>query len=184
MPAGNGKITIRQAFIIFMVSTLSASIRLFPTECARHGGNSGVACAIVGAIPLYIVCMLLNSSIKNYNVKNLSDVFNFSLGKIAGKAVLSIYLLWAYILYFLYIRYFVERLLSSIYPNANIKFFIFTMLIVVLIASRGNIEFFARFAELSFLIFNLVVIIFLILLIPNVKIESILPITYLDIVRP
>ena len=176
------KITVRQAFIIFIVSTLSAAIRLFPEICSKLGEKAGWISPIISGIGLLLLCLVLNALFKNSAAGNLSDIFNLSLGTIAGKIVLFFYLFWSVILYLTYIRYYAERLLSSIFPNVDIKFFIFTMMIVVYIAARGKIEAFARFSELSFLLFTVVLIMFYALLIPDVKAGNLLPITYYDAV--
>lgn len=175
------KITMRQLYIIFMVSTLSPAIRLFPTLCAKLGKVAGWTAPILSAVPLLLLCMILGAMFKKKNITNLSDVFNLSLGKILGKTLLTCYLLWSMILYFLYIRYYGERLLSTIFPNTDIRFFIFSMMIIVYMAARGRIEVFARYTELTFLMFTVVFVVFFILLISNVKMSNLLPITYYDI---
>ncbi len=182
MLVGKNKVTIRQAFIIFIVSTLSPAIRLFPTDCARLGEEAAWIAPIISAVPLLLICVVLNAFFKNQNAANLADVFTLSLGKIAGKTVISFYLFWSVILYFLYIRYYVERLMSSLFPNSDMRFFIITIMIVVYLAARGKIEAFARFSELSFLVFTVVLTIFFILLIPNVKMSNLFPLTYHDII--
>lgn len=179
--SSNSKITSRQLVIMFLMSTLSAAIRVLPTECSRHGGRAAWLAPLIGMVPMLILFSMLTSMFKKENVTNLGDVIELSVGKIAGKILLVIYLCWCIILYLLYIRYYAERLLSTIFPSTDIRFFLLVMMLLVFIATRGKFEVMARFAELSFLIFTVVVIVFFIMLFPSVKIENLYPVTYYDL---
>lgn len=181
MPSAKNKITIRQLFVIFVIVTLSPAIRLFPQICSEYGGIAGWTAPIIASTAMFILLAVLNAFFRKVEVTDLSDVFELSLGKIAGKLLSTLYLLWVIILFALYIRYYADRLLSSIYPNTNIRFFLLAMLAVVYYVSRGRIESFARFGEFVFLIFIIIFIMFYILLIPTVEINNLLPLTYYDV---
>lgn len=178
----NDTITVRQTMIIFTVATLSASIRLFPSDVSEFAKKACWISPAIGAIALLLLFPVLSALFKNRNDTNLSDVFELSLGKTAGKLLLAFYLFWSIVLYLLYIRYFGERLLTSIFPNTDMRFFILTMLIMVYIASRGKLETLARYSEFSFLLFTLVFIVFFVLLIPSVKLSNLYPVTQVDII--
>ena len=180
MPTEKNKITIRQIFILFILSTFSPAIRLFTQVCSDYGKIAGWTAPIISVIALFIIINVLNAFFKNNNEANLSDIFDIVLGKIAGKTLLVLYLLWTILLYFLYVRYYAERLLSSIFPNTNIRFFIIVMLIMIFISARGKIETFARFSEYSFILFTIIFIAFFVLLMPTMKLSNLLPITYYD----
>jgi len=177
----NSKISARQAFIIFMVSILSAAIRLFPTSCAEIGEQAAWLAPIFGALPLLLLCLILSALFKKQSVAGFFDAIKLSLGKIGGGIMVSFYLFWVMIVYFIYIRYFAERLLSTIFPDTDIQFFIYSMMILVFIGARGKLETFARFSEVAFFLFTVVLIAFFILLIPTVKAENLLPITHYNL---
>ncbi len=181
MNADNNKITVRQTITIFMVSTLSAAIRLFPTDCAKISGQAAWLAPLYAAPPLLLLFYLLSSMFKKSGVNNLGEAFELSLGKAAGKALLALYLLWMIILYLLYIRYYSERLLSTIFPNTDIRFFMLVMMLLIFMSARGRLEVFARFTELAFLIFTVIMALFFLLLIPGIKAENLLPITFFDL---
>jgi hypothetical protein len=166
---------------MFMVSTLSASIRLFPTDCAKIRGQAAWLAPLYAAPPLLLLFYIISSIFKKNGAKNLGEVFELSLGKAAGKALLAIYLLWMIMLYLLYIRYYSERLLSTIFPNTDSRFFIIVMMLLIYMSSRGRLEVFARFAELAFLVFTVKMSLFFILLMPGIKAEHLLPITFFDL---
>ena len=174
------KITVRQTLIIFGLSTLSSAIRLFPTVCSKKGHSAGWLAPVFGAVALFAAFIILAALFKNSEVSSLADAFTRALGGAGGKILLAAYLFWLLILYFLFIRYYAERLLSSIYPNTDLRFLFICMLSVTFIAARKRIDFLARFCELSFLIFLITLTVFYILLIPTIKIENVLPVTHKD----
>lgn len=182
MRTQNGKISVRQAIILFVLSTLSAAIRLFPSLSAKMGMEASWLAPVISIPFLLVLCAVLQSCFKKRDVGDLTDVFHLALGKILGSILVIFYLFWILMIYFLYIRYYSERLLSSIFPNTDLRFFIIPMMILVWVAARGRIEAFARFCEISALMFTFIFIIFFLLLIPSIKASNLLPITQTDFV--
>ncbi len=178
----NGKITVRQVYILFILTTLSPTIRIFPSICSKAAKTAAWVVPIISAVGLVILYLVINEFFKKKNINNLSDVFNAALGNITGKILLSIYLIWCIVLYCLYIRYYAGRLLGSIFPNEDIRFFLVVMMVIVLMAARGKIETFLRFSEFSFLLFILVLILLSIILLSDVKLSNIYPVTFHDAV--
>lgn len=178
----NGKITIRQVYILFILSTLSPTIRILPTSCAEVAKTAAWVAPIISSVGFIILYSVINAFFKKKNINNLSEVFNAAVGNIIGKILLTIYLIWCIVLYCLYIKYYAGRLLTSIFPNSDIRFFLVVMLAIVFMASRGKIETFVRFSEFTFLLFTLVLIAIFILLLPEVKLSNIYPVTYNDVV--
>lgn len=178
----NNKITARQTVIIFLVSTLSAAIRLFPSETAEISEEAAWLTPLVAVLPLSLIFFVLDRIFRDSSYSNLGEFFEAALGKIIGKALLTVFLLWSLILFMLYIRYYADRLLSSIFTGTDIRFFLLIMMLLVFMAARGRVVVFARFAELAFIAFFSFMFIFFIMLIPSIKIENILPITYYDII--
>lgn len=182
MQTRNNKITMRQALIIFVMSTLSPAIRLFPNLCSKEGRSAGWTAPIISIPVFFLLFYTLYGFFKDNKYANLGDVFTTCLGKPAGKLVLVFYLIWNTIIYFLYIRYYAERMLTSIYVSTDIRFFILIMTVLTLFSVRGRFETFARFSEFSFLMFSFFFLIFYILLAFSVKPENLLPITHHDII--
>ena len=175
------KITVRQTLIIFGLSTLSSAIRLFPAVCSQKGHSAGWLAPVFGVVALFAAFIILAAIFKNSGVTSLADAFILSIGKTGGRILLALYLFWLLILYFLFIRYYAERLLASIYPNTDLRFFLICMLPVIFIVARKRIDFLARFCELSFLIFLIALLVFFVLLTPTIKIENVLPVTHHDL---
>jgi spore germination protein KB len=180
MPTQQNKITTRQLFVMFVLATLSPSIRLFPQICSEYGGIAGWTGPILATAAFALLIAVLNALFKDNKFRDMSDVFEQALGKPAGKALLVIVLVWVVLLYFLYIRYYADRLLSSIYPNTNIRFFIIFISIPVFIALRGRIETFARFSEFSIIMFTIIFVVFYLLLVPSFRLSNVYPLTLYD----
>ena len=176
----NGKISIRQVFILLLVVILSPSIRIFPNSCSEAAKLAAWVAPIISFVFYSVLYQVISAFFKKKGINNLSDVFNAALGSIIGKILLVVYLLWSIFLFSLYIRYYAGRLLSSIFPNADMRFFLIAILIVVCIAARGKLETYMRFCEMVFLLFVVLMSMMYILLIPEVKLSNIYPVTYYD----
>lgn len=177
MLQGKNQITIRQTIILFFISIFSPAIRILPNIGSRLGREAVWVGPIISSLALYMIFTVLGQFFKNNKIGNIGDIFDHSMGKFFGVVTRFIYLFWIFILFLLYVRYYAERLVSSIFKNTDIQFFILVMMIVVFIAIRGRLEVFTRFGEISFFIFTAITIMFLLFLLPTVKIENIYPLT-------
>ena len=178
----NGKISIRQVCVMFILVTLSPAIRLFPLISSRYGGGAGWIAPIIGSFGLIAVIAVLHAIFKGGRVSDLADAFDKSLGRKTGKVLLTIYLLWTLLLFLLYVRYYAERLASSLFTSVNLDFFIIAMMIVVFFAARLRLTALARFSEISVLVFAAIFAVFFVLLIPTFRVENVLPVTHYDAV--
>lgn len=180
MLANKGKITVRQALILFVLATFSPSIRLFTAGTARGAESAAWLTPILSALVMIVVFKILSSIFRNRNITNLGVFFDRALGKALGRTVLVQFLLWLVVLYFVYIRYYTERLIMTIFTGSETKLFIIVLMLLVFMATRGKIESFARFGEFSFIVFTVVFITFFLFLIPGVRIDNIWPVTHFD----
>lgn len=181
MPTHPNKISARQLVVLFVVSTLSPTIRIMPTLCSKYGKIAGWTAPVISSLALLFLFAILDKFFKAKKFKDLTQVFEVVLGKAIGKTLTIIYFAWIVILYLLYIRYYAERLLSSMFPNTNIRFFLITILFITCITTRGSIETLARFAEFTIVMFTIVMLILYAFLIPTVRINNLLPLTYYDV---
>ncbi len=179
--ASKGKISTRQAMIILALMTLSPEIRLFPQFTAKIAGKAGWLAPVVAIVPLILLVILTQKMFKTYKEASLSDVFYKILGNTIGRIVVSLYLIWMLVLLALYIRYYAERILSSMLPHTSILFLIISMLIMVFIAARYGLTPIARAIEMFFLLFVVILIFTFVLVIPNVTYRNIMNVSYLDI---
>ncbi|MDR2420956.1 MAG: GerAB/ArcD/ProY family transporter [Oscillospiraceae bacterium] len=184
MGSRNNKISMRQTMIMYIVACLSPATRLFPSMGARYGRHAGWAGVLVGAAALAALAHILAALFKKDDgaPRGLADVFGSVFGRIGGKLITAAYLLWAVLLYALYIRYYAERMLATIFTTADIRFFMLAMMPLVFIAARGRLEVFARFSEVSILLFTVILLALAMCLMPTFKTENVWPVTHLDAV--
>jgi len=174
------KTTIRQVVILFFMASLSPTIRLFPQMAARTSGKAGWLAPIVAAVPIIILIYIINAFFKKNKGVNLSDVYCNILGKIVGKIVISLYLIWVLVLLSLYIRYYSERLLSSMMPNISHPYLIIVMLCLVFFATKCGLGTIARANEIFFIIFILVFVLSFVFTLPQIKYSYLMKVSYKD----
>lgn len=112
----------------------------------------------------------------------MADIINKILGKVLGSIVLAFYFILSFLLLALYIRYFIERVTSTIYPLTSMHFFAVTMLVLVFYTLRGGLVHLARYNEILFAIFVIAFGIILFLSFQYFKINRLLPVTPRDII--
>lgn len=180
MLASKGKISVRQAIMLFILAIFSPAIRLFPYSAAKTAGKAGWLAPIVAIIPIILLILLLNSFFKKNEDGNLSDVYFKILGNIAGKIIISLYFIWTLVLLALYTRYYSERILSSMMPNTSSSFLIIVMLCLVFLTARRGLETMARANEIFFILLLAMFLVSFILSIPQIKYRNIMNVSYLD----
>lgn len=180
MLASKGKISIRQAMILLFMMILSPIIRLFPQYCAEMAGKAGWLAPFAAVVPMTLLILVVNSFFKKYGGANLADVFSVILGRFIGRLLSVLYLIWLLLLLALYVRYYAERLLSSILPHTSIAFLIISILIFVFIAVRSGLAPIARVNELFFIVFLLIFLITFIFALPKIKLGNYMYVSYLD----
>lgn len=180
MKAKSEKISTYQIMLLFIMSTLSPAIRLFPTLTAKGAEQAAWLVPAVAAIGMIVLVLIVQSFFKNSNNMNLSDVYIKVLGKIPGKIVIFIYLIYIIFLAGLYVRYYAERITSSILPETPIEFFILVMMGLVFYVLRGGLVPFVRLNELLYYVFIFIFIVTGFMTLPKVEIKNLLPICLLN----
>ena len=109
MLASKKKISTRQACVLFLTLVYSPAIRLFPVFAADIAERAGWLGPIFAAVPFMGLVFIMQSLFKNEKEANLSDLIIKIMGKVMGRVVLFLYLLWLMVLLGLYVRYYAER---------------------------------------------------------------------------
>lgn len=181
MVEAKDKISVRQAVILFLMMTMSAGIRLFPQLTARYAEKAGWLTPVIAMIPMVLLIYIINSFFQKNKDGNLSDVFYNVLGQVIGRIVVFLYLIWISMLLTLYVRYYSERILSSMMPSTANYFLIIVMLILVFIGAKSGIVTIARMNEIFLGIFLIVFLFTFFLSIPQIKYNNLMNVSYLDI---
>lgn len=175
------QISIRQLALLFIMITFSPAIRIFPQITAGAAKQAAWLSPFIAFIPMVFLVFLIQSFFRKNPECNLSEVIYKIMGNFLGRIVTAVYFVWLFILLILYLRYYVERMTASIFPNTSMQFFVITMVVFILFVLRDGAVPFARYNELLFLIFIAAFTGLLLLSIPNIQLRNLLPVSYKDI---
>lgn len=181
MQLTKGKISVRQSFIILLLAIASPSLRILPIFASEEGKQASWVAVILVILPLLLLIYMYNSFFKKYEDKSLDEIFTIVAGKFIGKIFAFIYIVWALFLFSLYLRYFCERFLSTILVDTPIEFMILVMLGFIYYIISNNIEAFARMAELFLYVFFAIFIGVFLIVLPDIKLTNLYPVTFYDV---
>ena len=175
------KISMRQLIVMIFLGLLSPIIRILPRSPIFLGGRATWLSPVPGMIVGLIYLIVLRALLKNRAPgEGLGQMFERSLGKAMGKVVSILCVLWLTLYTGFVLRSAAERLLSAVYGEGNTILFIIISIIIAVIAAVGQIKSFARTVELAMPIIVAVFILVLIFSATEIKIDYLLPVTYMD----
>lgn len=175
------KVSMYQLAIICILVSIVPIVRYFPISLTGAAGRGAWVAAILTAIPAIILVCILHELLnklktKEGKPKNLNDVFDAVYGKVLGKMLSFIYLIWILIFVAAELRFFGERLISTTYIYTPITFLLVTMLILTFFVARGRISNFGRFAEIFFELFLIIIAFVVIASASNFEVKNVWPI--------
>lgn len=181
MQITKGKISIRQVCMILILALASPSLRILPNFVAVISKQASWLASVIAIIPAVILVYIINALFKKYPDKGLDDVFKDVFGNVIGTIINVMFLLFFILFLALYVRYFSERFLQTILIATPIEYLTLVMLAFIYFVSRNGIEAFARTAEVLLLILTIVFFFIFFIVIPEIEIKNIYPLTYYDI---
>lgn len=182
MKKNKGKISVKQLMIIFILTVYSPFARYLATTAAGEAKQAGWLTPL-GTLFIFLLLLYCSGKlIKKYNGKSFSEILYDVTSKFYGKIIIIIYIVWTTYLLIWYVRYFSETMVSLVYPNIKVNIFTIVLLSLIAIIIRSGIVVIARMSEVIFLVVTILGLSLIILMIPNIEIKNITPISYLDIV--
>lgn len=175
------KISIRQFFIIYVIGVAALVIRVLPRYSTFFAKEATWITSIAAVIPMLGLMYLLYKIMRNGKDTSLDESFERILGKAGSKILLGIYLIACIIFLAFRIRYFAEKCMSSIFTNVQVEFFVISVLVVVYLITKNNLQAFARFTEFIWIPLLMFIVAILFICVPDIKLENIYPITIFDI---
>ncbi len=176
------KITYRQLMALAFISLLSPIVRVVPDSSVVFGGKAAWLSPVVAIIPVILLFLLIQKLLKNRaNGEGLSHIMIRTFGGFFGRAVNTIFILWIVFYTGFVLRTAVERLLSTVYTNGSEIAFTIVILLTACIAASGQLKSLARTAQVFVPILVALIIMVFVLVVMEVKIENLLPVTYYDI---
>lgn len=175
-------VTYRQICAVVFILLLSPIIRLLP-EGALPFAKKGTWLTPLAAAPvLYILAAVMNRFMKNSaHGEGLCQMIVKVSGKAVGKIFLTLVGLWLVFYTGILTRTSAERLISTVYPTGTPALFGLTILIVALLMALGELKSLGRMSEIFLGVIGAVVVITVLAVVRDCKIENLLPVTGYDV---
>jgi len=174
------KISVRQFFIIYVIGVAALIIRVLPRYTSIFAKEGTWIASLVAALPMFLLIYILYKMMRKGKDESLIESFERILGKTGSKIVLLIYLIACIMFLTFRIRYFAEKCMTSIFTNVQVEFFVITVLVLVYLITKNNLQAFARFTEFIWIPVLLFVAFVLFICIPDIQLENIYPVTIYD----
>jgi len=175
------EISLRQLMIIYVLLIGSPAIRLIPVYASKAAKQAGWLAPIVSLGVLLVIFLIFQQFFNSFKKESFLDIVQNIFGKYLGTALNIAYLILITILGALYVRYYSERMVTSLFPNTNSFLFSSILLIVIAIVLRSGLAIFARMNEIFMPIVVVTYLVVNVLIFPEVRIDNLYPITYKDI---
>ncbi|MEA4925294.1 MAG: GerAB/ArcD/ProY family transporter [Syntrophomonadaceae bacterium] len=182
MMEGKNTMSVRRALLLYMTITFPLAQRIIPIYSAREGKQAGWLSPVISAVFLIMLVLIVNRLYKNFDGMSLMDIVYGITGKVIGKIICGLWALWVLIELCKFVRYFAERTVSTIMTGPEIHILIGLILVTVAICLYSSIIVLCRMNEIVFPLIILTFFGFALMLVPNINISYLTPISYLDII--
>lgn len=176
------KISLKQAILIFIVLVVSPAVRYLPISTVMEAKQASWLAPLVSLVFSFLFVLVWCKIFQKNDNSSFITIIQKIFGKKLGGVIGIIYFGWITMLIVYYVRMYAERLTSTVMPQVSIIVFISVMLLVVGYVLKSGIVVLSRMNEL---IFSFILVLFtltVILIIPEMKIDNLFPITYKDII--
>lgn len=182
MKAKKDTISARQLLFIFTIMVSSPATRFFPSFASLRAKQAGWVSPLISAAPFILLIIIMNVMFKSYKKESMAEIIDDIMGKLAGKFIVMLYLLWVTWNVALYLRYSVERLVSSVYAGFDIKVFVIINLIFIVYIIHSDLSVIGRMGEIILPFIGFMLLILAICLLPLVRLDNVAPVYFNDIV--
>lgn len=179
--SSNTKISTRQIMILLILLFCAPAVRYIPSYSSNVAHQAAWLSPFVAFVLLLIYMFVWLKFVEKYKQQSFIDIIKDILGKFAGNIVILIYWIWITIFLAYNVRMYAARILISALPNVSIFVITGIMLILVFYVVRDGIINLARMGEIFILLLAFVLVFYNIVLIPEMDIKNLYPITYKDI---
>ena len=116
------KISMRQALMIIVAMVFSPAVRLFSSFVSGRGDQSSWIAPLFSGAFIILFIFVLWSLIKRN--RNFYQQMEYSFGTIISKIMGVIYVIWGTLLTSIQIRYYAQRVASTIYTEIGMDIFV------------------------------------------------------------
>jgi len=175
------EISLRQLMLIYILLIGSPAIRLIPSYTAKAAKQASWVAPLVSLAVSLILILILQVLFNRYKNESLLDIVQNILGKYFATIINVVWFILITILAAIYVRYYSERMVTSLFPNTSTILFSCILLLVLALVLRAGLAIFARMNEIFLPVVITIYLVMSILVFPEVRIKNFYPITYKDI---
>ncbi|MFZ7120742.1 MAG: GerAB/ArcD/ProY family transporter [Eubacteriaceae bacterium] len=182
MEKQKGKITSRAFFFIYLTSLYSPVVRIFPNTISIAAKQAGWLCPLFATIILYYLLSQINFMLNAFPGLSLLKIFEKITNKLIGKSLAILFLIWVMLISSFNLKYYAEKYVTTIHPNIANELFIIVLIVLVAFVVRAGLIVVSRMAEIFFWLLMLSNIVLMPIMFPNISLDYLTPISYLDII--
>jgi len=181
-PKQEGLISRRQFLSICFIALLSPVMRRVPSYSVKYAGTAAWLAPLAALVPCalccWVICWFLS---KREEHEGLGDIILRALGNGFGKVVLAIIALWLIFFGGTVVRFGVDRLRTTIYPDIKPTGFSILMFLSLLPVTMGELRALARLSSVFRPVIILMLSLIFIFVLPDIHPENLLPVSRLDV---
>lgn len=182
MSSDKNIMSVRRTLLLYMTITFPLAQRIIPIYSAREGKQAGWLSPVISAAFLILLVLIVNRLYRNFDNLSLMEIVHKIVGKLVGKFICAIWGLWVLIELSKFVRYFAERTLSTIMPDMEVSILIGLILVTVAIGLYSGVIVLCRMNEIIFPFIIFTFIVFALMIVPDIHISNLTPISYTDII--
>ncbi len=153
----------------------SPAVRLFSSFVSGMGDQSSWIAPVFSGVFMLGFVFVLSSLIKDN--RNFYQHLEYSLGLKLSKAVGIVYVIWGILLTSVQMRYYAQRVASTIYTEIGMDVFVIIMVGICIYSLRNGISVVARMNELILPLIAVVAALLLAFLTPDIETKVLVPVT-------
>lgn len=168
------KISMRQAVMLIIGMIFSPAVRLFSSFVSGRGDQASWMAPIFSGLFMLLFMLVLWSLIKDN--RNFYQHLEYSFGCKISKIIGATYIIWGILLTSVQMRYYSQRVASTIYTELGMDIFIIILVGICVYSLHKGISVLARMNELLLPVITVVAVIMLALLTPDIRIKVLVPV--------
>lgn len=174
------KISLREAVTLYLLIAISPTIMVTTNYAARSANQAAWVTPIIAILPGLVLVWVIHKLFQTYPSSSFDEMLYEICGVAVGKVLLALYGIWFLLLSAVYLRYYAERIQSSLLTETSIDFLLIMMFLLVWFALRKGIKTVGGFADLTLPVILFLLGILVVFAFPKIRVEHIFPVTYLD----
>lgn len=177
----NKPLTMRQVVFMYLFISISPVLRQIPTALAGEAGRSGFLSPFWSALALLPLVAIILLLIKTYPGLNFYEITVQLMGKVLGKCMIILYILWVLIFLSAKINAYSLTLQFTLMPKTRSDFFMQIMFVLVYYGLLRGSKTIFRFAEFTLGPILLLIGILFICALSRLRTDYLLPVSNINL---